>query len=199
MAVRRDFNYVKALRRKGEVKTQLKILSEVKLGKTGQQIPPHDALAIRTAVERILLEDPKSLVFAIGGVARMYKGQQPFFRDIDLAVITSKADAYKKLSTLRFKKEIQQLTGKEVDVFPFKRQHFKPLKVLRELKTERKQELYPLQSIAEGIPLYNIQRGRNFQKKLEEALRIEFAKKEIEEINRRATERSWKRKLFGKQ
>jgi len=199
MAVRRDFNYVKALRRKGEVKTQLKILSEVKLGKTGQQIPPHDALAIRTAVERILLEDPKSLVFAIGGVARMYKGQQPFFRDIDLAVITSKADAYKKLSTLRFKKEIQQLTGKEVDVFPFKRQHFKPLKVLRELKTERKQELYPLQSIAEGIPLYNIQRGRNFQKKLEEALRTEFAKKEIEEINRRATERSWKRKLLGKQ
>ena len=196
MVVRRDIGYARAMRRKGEVKTQLKILSEVKLGKTGQQIPPHGALAIRTAVERILLEDPKSLVFAIGGAARMYKGQQPFFRDIDLAVITSKGEAYKKLSTLKFKKEIQNLSGKEVDVFAFKRQHFKPLRLIRELKTERRQELYPLQSIADGLPLYNVHRGRNLQKQIENVLKVEFEKKEQDEINRVATERSWKRRLL---
>lgn len=198
MVVRREISYARALRRKGEVKTQLKILSEVKLGKTGQQIPPHDAMAIRTAVERILLEDPRSLVFAIGGVARMYKGQQPFFRDIDLAVITSKGGAYNKLGTIKFKKEIQQLSGKEVDVFPFKRQHFKPLNVIRELKTERKQELYPLQSIADGIPLYNIRRARNFQKRIENTLKVEFGEKDRTEIDRVATERSWKRRLLRK-
>jgi predicted nucleotidyltransferase len=198
MAVRRDIGYARAMRRKGEVKTQLKILSEVKLGKTGQQIPPHDAMAIRTAVERILLEDRKSLIFAIGGVARMYKGQQPFFRDIDLAVVTGKGGAYNKLSTLKFKKEIQNLSGKEVDVFAFKRQHFKPLNLIRELKTERRQELYPLQSIAEGLPLYNVHRGRNLQKQIENVLKVEFEKKEQDEINRVATERSWRRRLLGR-
>jgi predicted nucleotidyltransferase len=198
MPVKRDTNYARALRRKGDVRLNTEFLMRVKVNKTAKQIPARDALAIQTAVERILLEDPRALVYAIGGVARMFKGQQPFFRDIDLAVVTSKGGPYQKLSTRKFKKEIQDLTGKEVDVFPFKRQHFKPKVILQEMGLERKQNLHPIYSLAEGIPLNNLQRATNFQKKLEPYLKMAYGEKERGEIMGEQVKRSIWRRLTSK-
>jgi len=197
MPLMRNRQVVKFLRRKGELKLQAKKLSDVKLGKSGKQIPPADALQIRTAVERILAEDPHSLVFAIGGVARTYKGEQAAFKDIDLAVVTSKGNVYKNLSSTKFKREVEALAGREVDVFPFKRQHFKRDRaVLNHLSTESKIGLYPVYSLAEGIPLYNIERARKFQQRLENLLKVAYDKKDREEIKNNEVNRSMKRRLL---
>jgi predicted nucleotidyltransferase len=128
------------------------------------------------------MEDPRSLVFLMGGAARMYKGQQASFRDIDLAVVTSKGPVYKKLASIKFKREIQNLVGREVDIHVFKRQHFKPGNVLREVSLEKKQQLFPIHSLAHGVPLYNIERAKNFQKRLENYLNMTYDSKDREEM-----------------
>jgi predicted nucleotidyltransferase len=189
MAVKRNIDHVRALRRKGEVKTNTDMLSKIHLER-GQQIPPKDAVQIRTAAERVLMEDPRSLVFLVGGAARMYRGQQPAFRDIDLAVVTSKGPFYQKMSkgTKQYRKFMQELTdlaGRKVDVIGYKRQHFKkPTNILNQLAIEKEQKLFAIHMLANGIPLYNTRRAQNFQNNLRAYLPINYEKRDVEKVEK---------------
>ena len=192
------------LRRKGEVKTWEKYYRDIKLKETAKQVSPQEAVQIRTAIERVLMEDPRSLVFLIGGASRTYKGQQHSFYDIDLAVVTSKGSVFNKLSDRqskrKFEEELRKIVGRKVDVLAFKRQNFrKPANIIRELAQEKKQQLFPIHSLVHGIPFYNIERAKNFQEHLGRYLKMAEEEEEIQETERTLIKRSLLSRLLRKQ
>ena len=151
-------------------------LAMIRFGKKGNLLPPVAVKAISEVTKNIVKRDPKCQVVLVGGADRTSKGEQGDFKDIDIAVVASGAEAYREFGSLEFQKKMQLLSPHiHVDILAYRGKHFRnPAKILKELELEKKQGTYTISMLAKGTALYNPIQVKKFQSVLKSYLNMAY-------------------------